>query len=320
VSDTPESLDGLAIRRRITLGSAICLTMAALAVGPAASRLGWLEILFAAGAFVLTPLGIGLIIRDSSYDPWQRAAWRSLPYTAGLLVVAMFVSRGAASGILAIPWVLNTILVGARWLFDRPTHGSRDEPWIARAASLLCLIIGAMTLASWRADMHPFGRSDVQVHVTAALFAIAGFGVLVLAAEGAGVSDATARDLFVTAERALLVALVVVVIGLADVFFRGAGCALIGVATLSVCGATVREARPMGRSLRKLLLMSSAAGGAVPVGLGVIYGVSRAIGGDALSSADAFRAVSITAVLLFLLPGLVARSLQPAQVDPASAA
>lgn len=207
-----------------------------------------IEALFAVALITAVPLGATIAVELTTLirrptRPWVAGA---IALALGTATVALFVDRGLVPAILAGPWWLTTVAVGAsafspiakEVLVDRQPV----EFWrVGLLASTGFLVVGATSSIVDRAGFEPFGFGRTIVLLTAVHFHVAGF-VLTLA------GSLVARDRPGAGIHAALIALVVGTPATALGFFgfpvvSWVGALLVAGGGIGIGAATVAHAR-----------------------------------------------------------------------------
>lgn len=149
---------------------------------------------------VLIRLGFAFLIPYGPvrrHRPWYVTSYSQLP-AAVLLAVAFLLPAGTTAALLALPWLLFTLLLAALAI-DRILQ--KPRPAVAewgQLAAMLFLPVGAVWAVLSRGGLQPLGFPEVIVLLTAIHFHYAGFALPLMA--GALVHDRPTR-----LDRALLV-------------------------------------------------------------------------------------------------------------------
>jgi hypothetical protein len=277
------------VTRRLVLGAAICVALSLLAIGPAAARLGWLELLIVVGVLVVAPLGWFLLSRLDDRGRLGGFAWNVQPIAAASVIGSMFIARGPKSAVLAIPWAI-CCAIGMAGYLAHPTPTSRATGAFAFQT------MAALMLVAWRGRLNPLGLDDTVIGSSAAYLQFVAFGSSVLASEIGAVREAAG-----IAGATLLLAIGAVAwIPLATV-----GAVLLVIASTRVA---VDSAERVGGASpwSTVLIRTSLVGVASAALLGLIYGVEGPLGLAWLTAQQALRICATTAGLGFIVPGLLA--------------
>jgi hypothetical protein len=282
--------------RRLVLGAAVCVALSLLAIGPAAARLGWLELLIVVGVLVVAPLGWFLLSRPYDRGRIGGFAWSVQPIAAASVIGSMFIARGPKSAVLAIPWAICCAIGMAGYLaHETPTSRHRPEVSIATGAFAF-QTMAALVLVAWRGRLAPFGLDDTVIGSGAAYLQFVAFGSSVLASEMRAVREAAG----IAGATLLLSIGAVSWIPLATV-----GAALLVVASTRVA---VDSAKRVGgsSSWSKVLIWTSLVGAAGAALLGLIYAAQGPLGLAWLTAQRALHISATTAGLGFVVPALLA--------------
>ncbi len=217
--------------------------------------------------------------------PWsphgRGSAAAPIALVAGLpLAAALLIERGPVAGLLALPWLLAT-LVGAMtaaawWWRRRP--GWAAGAWVVAPAYLA---VGAAWLLADRLDLAPVGVTAPLVQLTAIHFHHAGFGAAVLAtctwqvrpSRGAGAALAM-----------ILAGPPVVAVGfLTSGVLQVLGALLLAVGLWALAWQVVRHVAPRFAGAPRILLVVSALATLAPMVLAVQWAAGSAFGTPALS-------------------------------------
>jgi hypothetical protein len=144
------------------------------------SALGPIELLFLLAPLAVVPLGLGLVVPPGLPPGRALALARRLrPWAALAVVASFFVHRGALAALLALPWLVVTLLVAAHGAGRFRSDGGR---WAERTIDAGCVMlpIGAGWLLASRLGLTPMGFQEPIVLLTAVHFHYAAFAALMM--------------------------------------------------------------------------------------------------------------------------------------------
>jgi hypothetical protein len=149
----------------------------------AAVQPGLAPALLVLAPLVLFPIGFSIlerIERPESIPMWQ--AIRLLQFPAALVLpTAFLLPPGVGSAILALPWVVITVLLACygavRW-----KRAPISAVHVGTTAALVFPIVGGAWLVASRLGMRPLDLTDAIVQATAVHFHYAGFALPMIAA------------------------------------------------------------------------------------------------------------------------------------------
>ena len=256
------------------IGGALWVGVVGLALG-GVGDLTLVDALLLLAVLCVVPLAVPLV------PAWSRTPHAPIALVAGLpLAAALLIERGPVAGLLALPWLLAT-LVGAMtaaawWWRTRP--GWAAGAWVVAPAYL---VVGAAWLLADRLDLAPAGVTAPLVQLTAIHFHHAGFGAAVLAtctwqvrpSRGAGAALAM-----------ILAGPPVVAVGfLTSGVLQVLGALLLAVGLWALAWQVVRHVAPRFAGAPRILLVVSALATLAPMVLAVQWAAGSAFGTPALS-------------------------------------
>lgn len=133
----------------------------------------WARLILLLAALVWLPLAIPLITTSKKH--LEKILQYSILPTALLLGLAQFLSSSFLAGLLALPWLIITLLMAVRGWFLLQEVGIKNPGIIAIAAAHIFLLIGSAWTMADRLGLQPLAFDPAIVLLTSIHFHYAGF-------------------------------------------------------------------------------------------------------------------------------------------------
>lgn len=267
--------------------------------------------LLMAGPLLMVPLG--LIADRGVHTPWRDGGfWLQLP-AALLLLVSMSMPQGLSATLLALPWLLVTLFLGAHGLARLlPRHRHTPAELCIDAAYVFIVVGGVWTVLD-RLGARPLGYDPLIVQLTAIHFHFAGY-ILPLLAGLLGRSRAQGTPRIVAIGILGGIPLVAGGLVLSQLTSNTTG-EWIASWTLAIAGASVAALQLLHarqrRGLLGILLGLSALSLLVGMFFAASYGFARSQGALWPTIADMIAYHGVTNALGFGLLGILAYAAAP---------
>ncbi|MEX0790532.1 MAG: YndJ family transporter [Actinomycetota bacterium] len=241
-----------------------------------------IDVLLALGMLLVVPMGLSMITwTDPQAERLRALAYRAIPFAAVLGALSV-VPREAAyqesiGGVLSGLWLAVCLLVGMSAVAEvTKARPGRLEGYLPIAACLF-LVVGAVWLVLWRADVRPSDLPIEIVQLTAVHFLFAGFGGPILAAQAARWLRALPGrwdGLAAFAGLGVVLAMILVAAGImGSPLLELEGSILMALSLIAIAAGTTLIAWRLPVPARILLIASSAA-----VWIAMVLAVQYAVG------------------------------------------
>jgi hypothetical protein len=241
-----------------------------------------IDVLLALGILLVVPMGLSMITwTDPQAERLRTLAYRAIPFAAVLGALSVVPRNAAyqqsAGGILSGLWLAVCLLIGISAIAEiSKARPGRLEGYLPISACLF-LVVGAVWLVLWRADVRPNDLPIEIVQLTAVHFHFAGFAGPILAAQAArwlralpGRWDALAAY----AGLGVVLAMILVAAGIVgSPLLEVEGSILMALSLIAIAAGTTLIAWRLPLGARVLLITSSAA-----VWIAMVLAVQYAVG------------------------------------------